>query len=211
MKILIIMGCITFLWAGEQVGLLTEQYDSHFLQVLHLLYGEGHLAEGDDESLRLLIADEDLHRAQILDFGCGTGGVTHFIAENFRDSEVVGIDIVEDSIRFAEKKFPKQATPNLTFTSYQSDRLPFPNHSFDFVIAKEVFIHIFDKEEALKEIIRVLKPGGQLIIVDWLSRVESDSDENQIIHLSNVKAFETILEKVGFKKILKTFQTWLNQ
>ncbi|WP_158025051.1 class I SAM-dependent methyltransferase [Candidatus Protochlamydia sp. W-9] len=182
---------------------MREQYDLVFINFLHSLYGEGHLSEGNAESNKLLISDLNLNNSNCLDFGCGTGGLAKFINEKFPKSFVTGVDIAESCISLAKISFPKDQYPNIDFVKYSPPHLPFPNQSFDFVFAKEVFIHIFNKEETLQEICRILKPGGQLIVIDWFanSRLNNNYDKDQIIQLSEIETFLSVLKKSCFINI----------
>lgn len=199
-------GCSSKL-TPQTVSILKDQYNPKFLDFLHFLYGKGYLAEGATESNKLLISGLDLKHSKILDFGCGTGGVSQFISNTFQDSQIVGIDVVPECIRLAKSNFPKKLHPNLDFLAYQSYKLPFPDHSFDFVFAKEVFIHILDKEATLSEIHRILKPNGQFILLDWLACFKdcsNSSSVDQVIHLASAESLEAYLGVVGFKKIKRS-------
>lgn len=182
---------------------IKEAYSPEVIQFLHSLYGAGYLAEGGVEGSKLFIDYLNLNGAKILDFGCGSGGVAHFISETAESSYVVGIDIVPSCIQSAKERFPKDQYPKLDFVSYKSLPLPFASNTFDFVFAKEVFIHIFEKERTIKELYRILKPGGQIVIIDWFSQFKDVSHENQIIQPNNLKSFELFLNRAGFFEIVK--------
>jgi SAM-dependent methyltransferase len=87
----------------------------------------------------------------VLDFGCGSKPYEEFF--NHCD-QYIGIDI--------ENPSHPHENENIDFF-YDGTNIPFPNDKFDFVFASEVFEHIFNLEEVLIEIKRVLKPGGKLL------------------------------------------------
>jgi len=93
---------------------------------------------------------------KILDFGCGTG----LVIEEFqkRGFNCYGIDVSAEAIRFGEL----QGIKNLSVID--SDKINFPKGSFDAVFALDVLEHLPNEDQALKEIDRVLKPGGIFII-----------------------------------------------
>lgn len=102
--------------------------------------------------------------AWILDLGCGEG--RHSISTYLlRDVHVVGLDISTDDLNTATQRlqdFPSKETSSAScnFVCASGHALPFANHYFDAVICSEVLEHIPDYPVFLKEIKRVLKPGG---------------------------------------------------
>jgi 2-polyprenyl-3-methyl-5-hydroxy-6-metoxy-1,4-benzoquinol methylase len=93
---------------------------------------------------------------KILDFGCGSG----LVIEEFqkRGFNCYGIDVSADAIRFGVSKGIK----NLSIID--SDKINFPDGTFDAVFALDVLEHIENEVPVLKEIERVLKPGGLFIV-----------------------------------------------
>ena len=105
---------------------------------------------------------------KLLDLGCGLGYFTEFaLKEGYH---VTGVDIGEKIIKNCKKKFPQAK-----FISAPTYNLPLKDKSFDFVIFTEVLEHIpFKKQnKTLREISRVLKPEGYLVLTTpnrlWLS------------------------------------------
>jgi ubiquinone/menaquinone biosynthesis C-methylase UbiE len=97
---------------------------------------------------------------KVLDVGCGNGA-TCFALLNLGASSVYGIDFGEDSIIHANQKKAKiPGAGKADFRIGNAYQLPFGDAEFDFVVSKGVFHHLNDEEKALKEVFRVLKPGG---------------------------------------------------
>ena len=70
----------------------------------------------------------------------------------------------------ANKKIPPALKNLLHFvTNNDFPKIPFAENEFDIVYSKGVLVHLQDKQETFNEIFRVLKPGGMLVIDDWLS------------------------------------------
>lgn len=104
----------------------------------------------------------------ILDLGCGTGTLTIMVAEAAPGSRVSGLDGSADILEMAKEKSEASGAP-ITWVHGLSNELPFADASFDRVLSSLLFHHLrrADKESTLREVFRVLKPGGQLHIADW--------------------------------------------
>ncbi len=101
----------------------------------------------------------DKTRLRLLDIGCGTG----IILKNFlRYGKAHGVDISEESIRFCVKRGLKN------IKKAGAEKLPFKGNSFDVIGIFDVLYHknIKDDVKVLKEINRILKPGGLLLLTD---------------------------------------------
>ena len=92
---------------------------------------------------------------RLLDVGSSTGIITNYLADHFL--QVTGIDIDKEAIDFAAKTFPKH---NLKFKVDDLMGLSFSDKSFDVVICTQIYEHVPDAQTMIKQISRVLKPGG---------------------------------------------------
>lgn len=98
----------------------------------------------------------------ILDVGCGTG-IFEGILLLYEDKSGMNITGIDGSPKCIEVAKSKQI-PNAVFLCGDAESLPFRDNSFDCCLLIEVIEHISDKWSAVKELKRVLKPGGILII-----------------------------------------------
>ena len=96
-----------------------------------------------------------LRSLRLLDVGSSTGIIANYLADYFL--EVTGIDIDEEAIDFAAETFQKH---NLKFNVDDLMGLNFPDKTFDVVICAQIYEHVPDAQTMIKEICRVLKPGG---------------------------------------------------
>jgi arsenite methyltransferase len=105
----------------------------------------------------------------VLDIGCGAG-VDSLVAARMvgEDGRVVGIDVTPAMIDKARANQARLGLGQVTFQVAEAEALPFPDHDFDAVISNGVFNLTLDKEEALQETQRVLKPGGRLLLADMV-------------------------------------------
>jgi phosphoethanolamine N-methyltransferase len=106
----------------------------------------------------------------VLDIGCGTGGAELLLIAEYDAGRVVGIDVVPLLIERA-RRLGLQAglSDRIVFKLVEPGPLPFKPATFDVVFTKDALLHMSDKLAALREIHRVLRPGGLLLGSDWLA------------------------------------------
>jgi SAM-dependent methyltransferase len=106
----------------------------------------------------------------ILDIGCGAGVDTMFAAMMAGPTgRAVGIDIVPEMLQRATSNLGMTDVKNVTFIKTSGEDLPFEDAEFDVVISNGVINLIPDKAALLKEVMRVLKPGGRLMLADQVA------------------------------------------
>jgi len=100
-----------------------------------------------------------------LDFGCGNGATAIHLASNL-GLKVTGIDVDPEQIEVARERSGQAA--NVRFVAADESKLPFGDNEFDFVATHMVTHHIPDWQNALRQMLRVLKPTGYLIYKDFV-------------------------------------------
>lgn len=103
--------------------------------------------------------------ATVLDVACGTGELERLVLTEHPIQTMVGVDISEKMLLVAQQKL--QAYPNVSFHTAPASALPFADHSFDVIVSANSFHYFDDPNAALVEMKRVLKPDGNVIILDW--------------------------------------------
>lgn len=97
----------------------------------------------------------------VLDLGCGVGYGSHYLVSECKPRSVVAIDISSEAIEFARSHYRKK---NLAFVVGDGEAIPFPDKSFDMVIAFELIEHVGDYKKLLSEVKRVLRDSGVFIV-----------------------------------------------
>lgn len=99
----------------------------------------------------------------VLDLGCGTGSFIESQTTDAKNKNILwhGLDPSEEMLRIARNK-----VPFAEFHTGVAENMPFANSHFDYVTSRFSFHHLDDRLMALKEIHRILKPGGFLKIVN---------------------------------------------
>lgn len=107
-------------------------------------------------------------KQQVLDVGCGTGALTIQIKRHHPDIDIVGLDPDPNALARAKRKATR-AGVSIRFDEGFSDTLPYRDASFDHVFSSFMFHHLEpgEKEDTLREIRRVLKPGGFFHLLDF--------------------------------------------
>src|SRR5437870_5673011 len=119
-----------------------------------------------DEGRRSTIAEADKIGGRVLDVGVGTG---LSLSEYSRNTKLCGVDISEPMLRRARKRVREFGLTNVeTLAVMDAKNLAFPDSFFDAVVAQYVITAVPDPERTLDDFIRVLKPGGELILVNHI-------------------------------------------
>ncbi len=140
-----------------------------------------------------------------LDVGCGEGRFCRMLSA--RGIETTGIDPTEELIRTARDRHPEGR-----YEAAVAEELPFEDASFDLVVSYLTLIDIPDFRSGLKEMTRVLKPGGTMLIANLNSFVTTTphgwvkDEEGRLLHYAMDRYLEEFSEWVDFSNI--RIQNW---
>ncbi len=139
-------------------NLLTPLYDL----AMRLTMRESTFKRRLVEEMRL----EESHR--VLDLGCGTATLTILIKKTYPEVEIIGLDIDPKILEIARSKVQK-AGVEIKLDQGSAFELPYPDNFFDRVVSSLVIHHLTHENKArtFREILRVLKPGGEMHIADF--------------------------------------------
>lgn len=98
---------------------------------------------------------------RILDAGCGTGEIASRLARRWPGGEVLGVDVLEGSLRLARERHAGLA-PGLRFEQRSVYELGLPDASFDLTVCRHVIQSIPRADAVLAELVRVTRPGGRV-------------------------------------------------
>ena len=117
-----------------------------------------------------IVARSGMSRAErVLDVACGTGVLARAAAEAVGSGgSVVGVDINEGMLAVASQK-----APNIDWRNAPAESLPFANATFDRVVSQFGLMFFQDQVAAAGEMLRVLRPGGRLVVAVWSSLNET--------------------------------------
>lgn len=148
--------------AGSEFEAWAHSYDKSLLN--HFLFRPSYEAFLE-EIVRQRPDEEDA--LDLLDIGCGTGTFAAMLAACRPNARIVGMDYAESMARTASQKAGQIGAGDLLrFVRGDSEHLPFADASFDFVTCSNSFHHYPDQQACVRQMRRVLRPGGRLLLID---------------------------------------------
>lgn len=103
---------------------------------------------------------------RILDLGTGSGYLAFEIAQKYPGSMVIGLDIVENTLKKNRERAKTLDLNNISFVSYGGVEIPFNSSCFDIVVTRYTLHHFPKIEESFREISRILKSNGKFFLAD---------------------------------------------
>ena len=168
--------------------------------------GRGELMEQDHAGMAETIWERmELYATdRILDLGCGQGWASREIASRApRGCEVVGLDISDGMIQRAREK--SRPFSNVTYHCGSVDDLPWPDSHFAKIISIEAFYYFERQEHVLKELLRVIQPGGQLFLLICCFRDDAKPsrsfDEGLPVRVHSPEEYERMFQSSGWADI----------
>ena len=164
--------------------------------------------------------------ARALDVGCGAGHTAHALARHV--PHVVAVDLTEAMLEQTRRGAADHGLANVETRRADAEALPFEDASFDLVACRLCAHHFFDPEQSLREVRRVLAPGGRFFLIDivspetpvldsFLQAFEVVRDPSHVRDHS-VSQWRAMLERAGFDEVTvdawpmpQDFETWVER
>lgn len=163
----------------------------------------------DDHTLDQKQASENLLEAllgfipnksgKILVVGCGVGRNTQYLLKYYNPYNVVGIDI-----SLLQFKTDQTKEKSGVFLLMDSVELGFKNSSFEHILCVEAAFHVSTRKKFFQEAMRVLKPGGYLVLSDILMSPEAEEKKHywtETYYLSSPGEYDSCLREAGFQDV----------
>ncbi len=166
-----------FRYPTGKAGLRALGYDSELIEAIPDEVAASYCGVGNPFSLGRIDEGES-----VLDIGCGAGVDTLIAALMLgQKGKIVGIDLVSEMLERARENLRRTPLRNVTFQEASAEDLPLPDASFDVVISNGAFNLIPDKVKALKEVFRVLKTLGRLMVADQVLTAKPPEDTKSMV------------------------------
>ena len=206
----------------EQLGRVRERFTRTAQQ-----FAQFALSTRGDEAERLvnLALSRFAHAAQAIavDLACGPGTFTRSFAP--RVGFVIGLDLTPAMLGEAQQTAARDALANLAFACADANALPLPDAGLDLAVCAYSFHHFLDPARAIREMARVVRPGGRVAAVDLIvpdgadpesnNRIERARDNSHARTLSTAE-LHALLEAAGlhllaseFGERLRQFNDWM--
>jgi ubiquinone/menaquinone biosynthesis C-methylase UbiE len=146
-----------------------ELYHDRQIGILEAIWGEGFLSPGGPAEVARIVQSADLGGRSVLDIGCGAGGIDIALVRHHGAGFVCGVDVEDTVLAHARRLVARDGlTDRIGLAKVVPGPLPFPPGTFDVVFSKDSIVHVPDKHTLMRDVMRVLKPGGWFLASDWL-------------------------------------------
>jgi len=183
-----------------------------------------HWSRGYDRSILQRLLFEPSHRVlirriretaadrplRLLDVGCGTGVFAALASRMIPQLQVWGVDLVEGMLIRGQARW-QQDRERVTAVRGDSENLPFESGAFDYVTCSNSFHHYPRQDRAVQEMVRVLRPGGRLLLIDgyrdnlwgWIIYDLCVTTWEGCVHHASARRFRELFQEAGLGSIVQ--------
>jgi len=154
---------------------------------------------GFEDDLRFMALSSD---ERVLDAGCGSGSITRAIARALREGTATGLDREPKHIEFARRKAASEGITNIQFETGDVTKLAFPDKSFDVVWSKHLLQWVREREQAIREFVRVTREGGRIIACNFDLFCVCHYPEDSTFQADAERWFAAARDELGFDNLL---------
>ncbi|SDE43051.1 class I SAM-dependent methyltransferase [Ruegeria marina] len=186
-------------------------YDAHAIEFLELLWGKGHLSPGGTDEVDRIVSGIDFTGLRVLDIGCGSGGNVLHLARTRPLASIVGFDVEAPVVAVASRRAEKDGlAERVSFVRADPGPLPFAEEAFDLVFSKDSLLHVPDKDALAAELFRILAPGGQVAVGDWMIGHDGPMSADMAAYVAaedlgfamgSPERYRSAMEKAGFREV----------
>lgn len=186
------------------------------------LTSQVHATGTDLQQLKTMLSEYP--HASVLDMGCGAGHASFVAAAEVK--QVVAYDLSQDMLDVVAQEAKTRELVNIITRQGYAERLPFTDGEFDIVITRYSAHHWHDVGQALREMARILRPGGKVIIMDimspghpvfdiWLQTIEALRDTSHVRNYSigewasMIAASGLMVQSVQTSRLALAFPSWV--
>lgn len=196
-------------YSNQDISDYYEQTEIHYRRAwdldaskaLHYGYWDSQVSNFRESLQRMnevFAAFADIQPGQhILDAGCGVGGSSIYLAKTL-GCKVTGVTLSQKQVEMARKNAEESGVSHLVdFYVQDFTRTSFPDQTFDVIWGMESVVYIHQKIKFMSEAFRILKPGGKIVLAEYLQpeRELSKSESRILNNWLNAWAIETLNNK----------------
>jgi ubiquinone/menaquinone biosynthesis C-methylase UbiE len=142
---------------------------------------------------------------RVVDFCAGLGGPARYFAHRY-GADVTGIELTPARVKGADDLTRRVGLQKkVRVLEGNVMQVPLPDASTDVVLSQEALLHVPDKERALAEAYRILRPGGRIALTDWVAHRPLSSADKELMwqgmavsNLYSLQAYADIIRRAGF-------------
>jgi len=188
------------------------QYKKNGILRYERIFGRTWLSTGGETTTKSFMDKLTLKPGmKVLDIGCGTGGSAFYMADKY-GVEVLGVDLSANMLAIANDHMPlfsQQVQNRVRFELVDILKEDYADNSFDIVYSRDAIMHIADKEDLYRKVYKWMKPGGQLLVSEYVHGPLYPNHSAEYVayvkkrgyQFVTVPQYGHVLRKVGFTNV----------
>jgi ubiquinone/menaquinone biosynthesis C-methylase UbiE len=188
-------------WKEIKTKIFAWHLDNHLINLLETLLLGDCTSAFLDEFFHIVVGNE-----LVLDIGAGTGRFSLIMARKLINGKVICLDQSQEMLQYLKLKSEKEGLNNrIQILHSDASSSGLENESVNLVICNKVFHELSNPETVLKEIHRVLKPNGKIIVIDfrntWIGKLICKSHSKDAHGPFTVNELKSLFAKSGLNNI----------